>query len=218
MKDLIEIMLVEDNSQYREVIEFALEDQQDMTLHSQFATAESALASLQNSRPAQYPDVILLDLQLPGMSGIDALPHFKELAENTYIIMLTQSDLEADVFATLYKGASGYLLKSSRIAEIKQAIRQVMLDEAPIDAKVVKYLLDDVKKRPPKSMNKDMLSPREYEILVLLAKGLQKKEIGDKLHISYPTVSTHVSHLYEKLDVKNAPAAVSTAYELGIIH
>ena len=208
-------MLVEDNKDYREVVNLAIEEEKDIEIMAQYGTAEIALRSLQ-SMSAPRPEIVLLDLRLPGMSGLDSIRYFREYAPDTKIIILTQSDQEADVLRAILLGASGYLLKSARVKEIVDGIRLVHNGGATLDSSVAKFLLQNLQSRLPKETLNMGLSDRELEILKLLSEGLVKKEIAEKLEIGYSTVDTHVSHIYEKLHVNNAPSAVGKAYRLGL--
>ncbi|MDB4345733.1 response regulator transcription factor [bacterium] len=212
----IRIMLVEDNEEYRDVIQFAINREADLELFSQFGTAEMAISSIEKIRSKLFPQVILLDLRLPGLSGLEAIPHLQDRLPDAKVIILSQSDAESDVVRAITLGASGYLLKSSTVQQVTNAIRTVMQGGASLDPSVAQYLVKSLQGRPkPLEVNK-LLSERESEVLELLADGLQKREIAEKLHISYPTVDAHVRHIYEKLNVKNAPSAVRTAYRMGI--
>ncbi|MEX0321867.1 MAG: response regulator [Puniceicoccaceae bacterium] len=216
MSKPIQIMLIEDHMGYREVIERAVKREPGMELTSQFGTAEIALRSLQDTSKPPSPNLILLDLNLPGMSGLEALPWIKQYSPNSEVIVLTQSDRESDVLQAISLGASGYLLKSSTVRQITAAIHTVMEGGATIDPNVARYILDTVKNIKPKEEPEKHLSDREREILTLLADGLVKKEIADKLEISVTTVAYHVKHIYEKLNVQNAPAAVAKAFRMGM--
>ncbi len=209
MTDKIHVMLVEDHAGYREVIARALKRERDITLTSQFGTAEIALRSLQDHETRQVPDLILLDLNLPGMSGLDALPRFLATLPNTKIMILTQSDNEADVTKAITLGASGYLLKSSTANQIRQGIQTIMDGGAPLDPSVATFILNTLKSQVKKPTPEMMLTEREMEILTLLAEGLVKKEIAARLAISSHTVITHVSHIYQKLHATNAPSAIT---------
>ncbi|BCX49625.1 DNA-binding response regulator [Haloferula helveola] len=209
-------MLVEDNPEYREVIRLALARDEDIGGIREFGTAEIALRSLRDPTSEPQPDVLLLDLRLPGLSGLEALPTFVELLPAAKIIVLTQSDREADVLKAIADGASGYLLKSSTVTQIREGIRTVLDGGASLDPRVASFLLKSLKDRLPKAEPETQLSERELQILTLLGEGLVKKEISDRLGISYPTVDSHVRHIYEKLKVRNAPSAVNVAHRLGI--
>ena len=217
MNTPIKVMLVEDNPDYRDVVALALEDESDITLLSQFGTAEIALRSLRNTPNFQQPDLILLDPNLPGMSGIEALPHFSATLSDCRVLILTQSDREEDVLKAVSQGADGYLLKASDLSSITSAIRNVMAGGASLDSNVARLVLDKLQNSLPKEEDDTNLTKREHEILKLLAEGLVKKEIADQLNIGYSTVDTHVSHIYEKLEVRNAPSAVSQAFRKGLL-
>ena len=218
MKPSIRVLLVEDNPHYRKVITLALKSRPDLQLAGEFGTAEIALRSLQDRAPAECPDLFLLDLRLPGMAGLEALPRLLAAAPAAKIIVLTQSDNKADVLRAISMGAAGYLLKSSTVGQIVEGIRTVMDGGASLDARVARFILDTLKTRLPKQAAEQLLTDRQLEILTLLSEGLVKKEIADRLNVSYPTVDLHIAHIYQRLDVHNAPAAVSKAYQLGLLH
>ncbi len=212
----IEVMLVEDHPKYRETIELALDMDDHFNLHSQFGTAERALRSLQELKPNDRPDVILLDLNLPGMSGLDSIKWAKDYAPESKVIVLSQSDKEADILEAIKRGATGYLLKSSSVSQIKVGIQSAMTGGASLDSSLAAFILKTIKSNLPESGNKTELSDRELDVLKLLGEGYSKKEIASLLGISNTTVVTHVSHIYEKLDARNAPAAITKAYRIGI--
>jgi DNA-binding NarL/FixJ family response regulator len=216
MTKKIKIVLVEDNPEYRHVISLALEDDPIIELINQFGMAEPALRNLQNPAARQVPDIVLLDLNLPRMSGLEALPWFQKYAPKTKIIILTQSNKEADIFCAIQRGASGYLLKSAGIDDITEAIQSVANGEAALDPSLAKFILKVLCERPAKQSIPKELSSRELEILTLLGDGLIKKEIADHLQISVNTTATHIRHIYEKLQVPNAPAAIHRAHCLGL--
>ena len=210
-------MLVEDNPAYRKSIGYALNGRDGINLPHQFGTAEIAIQSLLEMEPAKIPDVVLLDLNLPGMSGLEALPWFKKYIPDANVIVLTQSDAEADVLHAIQEGAMGYLLKSSTVKQIKEGIRSVMDGGSTLDGKVAKFIVTTFNERVPKHVQESTLSQRELEILTLLSEGLVKKEIGDRLNIGYSSVATYTRRIYEKLHVVNAPSAVSKAFRAGIL-
>jgi len=216
MTDTIRITLIEDNRDYRDIISLILGAESDIELLSQFGTAEAALRELKAIPAGTTPDLILLDLRLPGMGGLEALPHFREALPKTPIIVLTQSDHEVDVLAAISLGAAGYLLKSSTLEKLTEGVRTVMSSGAALDANIAGFILKKLQSQlAPQEIN-TVLTPRELEILTLLSNGLVKKEIADQLNISFATVDTHIRHIYEKLDVQNAPSAVRKAFNLGL--
>lgn len=217
MKTNITVMLIEDSSAFRKAISRALKIEPDMELISEFATAEIALRSLQGSPSRDQPDVVLLDLNLPGMSGQEAIPWIKRYSPTTEIIVLTQSDHEADVLTAISAGASGYLLKSTTRDRLEESIRTVADGGSILDASVARFILSTMRKRAPKTLVENKLTDRELEILQLIGEGLEKKQIGVQLEISPKTVAVHATHIYQKLNVHNAPAAVAKAYKTGLL-
>ena len=214
MKQPIHIILIEDNPSYREVIGFTLADEPDLELIASYGAAEAALTALENE--SNHPDLILLDIHLPGMSGVECIPLLRERCPNTRIIMLTQSNNEADVVQAIQLGAEGYLLKSSSIEEIIRGIQSVNAGEAFLDHGVAKFIVKAMHSRQANQIQ-IKLSAREKEILILLGEGFLKKQIADQLGIGFHTVGDHVKSIYHKLNVPNAPAAISKAYRSGIL-
>ncbi|VGO12496.1 Oxygen regulatory protein NreC [Pontiella desulfatans] len=215
MTQKIKLMLVEDNPEYRHVIQFAFQDDSVLELINQFGTAELALRSLQNMNTRNVPDVILLDLNLPGLSGLDALTEFSRLIPATKTIVLTQSHSETDILTAIQRGAAGYLLKSATVQEIKSGIQLVMEGGASLDPKMAKYVLRSIRKGEALPKESTTLSEREMEILTLISQGFARKQISQHLSISAKTADNHIAHIFEKLNVPNAPAAVHRAHALG---
>ena len=213
----IRIMLVEDHASYRAAIIAILEQTENMEVHSQFGTAEIALRSLQPPTTDPLPDVILLDLNLPGMSGLETIPWIRKYAPDVQIIILTRSDNTADVQCAISEGADGYLLKSATLKEITEGIETVAEGVASLDPDVARYILNTLRRKSTQPQPKKALSTREMEILELLGEGLLKKEIADRLQITPPSVATYVRRIYEKLEVQNAASAINKAYRSGIL-
>lgn len=209
-------MLIEDHPEYREVIKYALASEPGMELINMFGAAEVALRNFQDTSTRKQIDLILLDINLPGMSGIEALPWFKKYSPATRTIMLTQSNMEADVVKAIQAGAAGYILKSSSIENLVIGIKSAMSGGASLDASVATYIIKALQRKKSDPQITIELTKRESEILVMLGEGLQKKEISEKLDIGVHTVAEYVKRIYIKLEVKNAPAAVNRAYKLGL--
>lgn len=208
----LRIMLIEDSPAYRKGIACALEKQSDMELVGEFGTAEIALRSMSTEKP----DLILLDLNLPGMSGLDSIPSIKVQAPKAKIIILTQSDKEADVIQAIELGASDYLLKASSIGQLIESIQHVRNGGATLDPSLARYILNALKQKKESTKSESSLSKRELEILKLIAEGFAQKQIAAELSISIYTVTEHIHNIYDKLNVPNAPAAVAKAYRAGL--
>jgi DNA-binding NarL/FixJ family response regulator len=205
--------IVEDNTLYREAVLFALEPEESITCEA-FHSAEAALQHLEKGAAA--PQVILLDLDLPGIHGLEALRLFKLRAPQTHVLILTEFDDRPKVFQAISEGASGYLLKSSPIADISRGIREVMAGGAPLNARIAKMMLSTFNVLKPPAADGD-LTGREREVLTLLARGLPKKQIAADMGVSYHTVDMHTRGIYKKLQVHNLSGAVSKALQNGLI-
>jgi len=201
----ISVAIVEDVSGTRESLEAILRRAPGLRCVAACATGEEALRVL----PPLAPEVVLMDLNLPGMSGIECVSQLKEQLPDTQVLILTTYQDSELIFDSLRAGASGYLLKKSKPAEITQAIVQVHEGGSPmsmnIARKVVAHFQNPARK-PASEM--DGLTPREQEILALLAKGYLYKEIADQLGISLSTVRAHLHAVYEKLHVQSRTEAV----------
>lgn len=215
--NLIKIMVVEDHPDYREIVELILGRHDDLELVGEFGTAERALHSLRERRGRQLPDIILLDLNLPGVGGLDSIGFFRSAAPDARIVILTQSDREEDVMKAIMLGASGYLLKSATADQLVEGIRSVHTGGSPLDPSIARCILDNLQAVLPPGGVESLLTERETQVLTLLAEGCVKKEIADRLQIGHSTVVTHVAHIYEKLNVQNAPSAIAKAFRMGIL-
>jgi DNA-binding NarL/FixJ family response regulator len=214
----VKILLIEDSPEYRRVIDLAFQRDKQLHLILSTGTAERALEVLGRiQHDLERPDLILLDLNLPGMGGLAAIPRLLATSPSSKILVISQSDKEADVVSAISEGASGYLLKSSEITHVKESIQIVMAGGAALDAKVAQFILKTFREKKP-ARHKDLeISGRELEILQLLAEGLVKKQIAERLQISPFTVAAHVRNIYTKLQVVNAPAAVNQAFRKGLL-
>ena len=212
----IQVWLVEDNEVFRRNVQRVINSLEGMTCEGSFDSAEATFKALQTN-PA--PDVILLDVQLPGVDGIAALTEFREAIPETRVIILTVFDDADKIFRAVCAGASGYVLKASGTDKIGEAIRQVMGGGAPMTPEVAKKVLDAFANSDllPGEKGDYGLTAREQEILRLLAEGLLKKEIADALSISVNTVSTRLRRVYDKLHVNTNTGAVAKALREGII-
>ena len=172
-----------------------------------YADAESAVAEL----PAWQPDVVIMDINLPGMSGIDCIKKIKNLCPNTQFMMFTIYENDDKVFDALTAGASGYLLKKTALARIVDSLIELHEGGAPMSTQIARKVIDRMRGNE-KSENIDILSARENEVLQCLSKGLLYKEIAEKLTISIGTVRQHIHKIYEKLHVQNRTEAINKAF------
>jgi DNA-binding NarL/FixJ family response regulator len=202
------VWLIEDQRAARRVVARAISHAATMECPCAFASCEEALAALGSQPP---PEVILLDIGLPGMSGIEGIGHLKALAPETHIIMLTVFDDQDKVFNAICAGASGYLLKSADEEAIADAVHQVLRGGAPINPRVARMVLNMFTSRPVVFRQDYRLSPREREVLELAVQGLVVKEIADRLGLSYYTVDNHLRSVYTKLQVHTRGGAVAKA-------
>jgi len=177
-----------------------------------YGTAEAALEAI----PKNPPNVVLMDINLPGMNGVECVRKLKQLSPATQVVMLTAYEDTENIFNSLAAGASGYLLKRSKSAEILEAIRDVQNGGSPmtthIARKVVQSFQSSAAAAPATTTEpSEELSPREKEVLDLLSQGFMYKEISDKLGISFETVRTYIRRIYEKLHVRTRTEAVAKA-------
>ena len=209
----INCWIVEDNSLYGNALMMNLIDMPMIQSCQLSQTAEDAIQRLQSDTQLE---LMLLDIELPGINGIEAIGKFMSIKPDLKIIILTQSDAQRDVLRAISLGADGYLLKSASLVEITSAIRDAIDGGSPLDKNVARFILDMLKKHIPPENVEGLLTEREIEILILLGEGLPKKQIAAQLAIGYTTVDTHVGNIYEKLGVKNAPAAINQGHKLGL--
>jgi DNA-binding NarL/FixJ family response regulator len=179
---------------------------------SEHPTAESALREL----PKLFPEVVLMDINLPGINGVECVRRLKVVLPDTQIVMLTVYNKIENIFEALTAGATGYLLKHTPPDELLEAIRDVHGGGSPMNSSIARKIVQTFQKSAHSRNETAVLSPRESEVLALLAKGYLYKEISDRIGISFATVRTHVRHIYEKLHVRSRTEAV--AKHLGQAH
>ncbi|SRR6266540_1650163 len=202
----LRVAIVEDDDRLRDELARLVESAGDLSCAGASASAEAALAAI----PAAKPDVVLMDVHLPGLSGIECTRRLKALLPETQIVMLTSFESSDTIFEALAAGATGYVLKRATGLQIVEAVREVHAGGSPMSSaiarKVVGFFGTRVDRKP--SPDVDRLSDRERAVLVALAEGQQYKEIADHLGISINTVRNHVKRVYEKLHVKTRLDAV----------
>lgn len=205
---VIRVALVEDDQQVREGLRLLIDHSKDCGCVAAFASAEEALARL----PSLPADVVLMDIQLPGMSGIECIRTLKLRQPKIQIMMLTVFEDHDRIFQSLTAGASGYLLKQTPPAKLLEAIRELHRGGAPMSTQIARRVVEVFQQPNPSGKAMAGLSPREKEIIALLAKGYHYKEIASQLGISVETVRTHIHNTYEKLQVRSGTEAVMKVY------
>ena len=201
----ITVSIVEDNEQLRGTLARVLNRAEGFACVGQFATAEDALQRL----PQEPPAVVLMDINLPGMNGVECVRQLKPLCPEIQVIMLTVYEDTESIFNALAAGATGYLLKRTPRAELLEAIRDVLKGGSPMSAHIARKVVQSFQRPATAAPPTDDLSPREKEVLDCLAQGFLYKEIADKLGISYETVHTYIRRIYEKLQVRTRTEAVA---------
>jgi DNA-binding NarL/FixJ family response regulator len=200
----INVSIIEDDTRIRESLAILIDGGENVRCISTHPTGEDALKHL----PLKKPDVALMDINLPGMSGIECARKLKTLLPQMQILMLTMYEDNDLVFQALTAGASGYLVKRTSPANILEAIKEVYSGASPMSGKIARTVVEYFQKLQHTSPQQEHLSPREKEILDLLVKGYRYKEIADALAIGFETVRSHLKNIYEKLHVHSRTEAV----------
>lgn len=203
----VTVAVVEDDLRIRRSLVAILELAEGIHCVGEFATGEDALSAL----PQLCPRVVIMDVNLPGMDGVECVRALGPMMPDTQILMLTvRQDTDA-IFRALAAGASGYLLKPARAADLLAAVHDVSVGGAPMSAYIARKVVQSFRQEPAASPAPEMerLSARENEVLDLLSQGLAYKEIADQLGIAYGTVHVHVARIYKKLQVNSRGMAVA---------
>ncbi len=206
---MIRVLIVDDHPVVREGLAAVLEDTKDVRVVGAVGSAEEALASV----AVALPDVVLLDLELPGMNGVEAIPHLTAAAPGPRIIVLTAYDTEERVLGALKAGAAGYLLKGAGAAEIIQAIRAVAAGGSYLTPRVAARVVAQV--NAPRRSGR--LSERERQVLRLVARGRSNKQIARDLGITERTAKFHMSSIFNKLGADNRAQAIAIAAQRGLL-
>ncbi len=208
-----EIWIVEDNLFFQKCLIELINSEADLVCSQSFNSCEKTLQQLKLSK---HPSIILLDIGLPGMSGLEGIQKFKQLAPSTQIIIITVREDSDSIFQAICDGAVGYLLKNSPVEKIIEAIRDVQNGGSPINAQIARKVLTSFAALNSPSPDYN-LTNREREILLQMINGLTKKEIGKKLSLSHHTIDTHVRKIYERLHVNKRSSAVAKALKQRIL-
>jgi DNA-binding NarL/FixJ family response regulator len=216
MRERLRILIVDDHPVWRDGVRADIESSSRDDAPMEVAGEASDGGSAIELALELMPDVVLMDLQLPHLSGVEATRHISETAPHIKVLVLSASAEEADVLEAVKAGASGYLLKSSTAAEITDAIRRVSEGEPVFTPSLAGLVLDEFRRIAHKAPGEPALTERENEVLRLVAKGYTYKEIGEKLFISTKTVQNHVQNILTKLQLKKRYELMRYAIQKGI--
>ena len=204
-QDKIRVLVVDDHPVVRQGVIANVKPQGDMTVVAEAGDGVEALALIKQ----HSPDVVMLDLRMPGMDGLDVVAEVNNAKLESKVLIMTTFESQEDIHRAIKAGARGYLLKDSSQEEILDAIRRVSQGETYLPARIVQKVAE--------GMRKPELSPREIEVLQWVAAGKSNKEIGAQLYIAEGTVKTHVKNLFEKLAVVGRTAAIREAVHRGLV-
>ncbi len=212
---MIEILIADDQSMVRSGLRLILETEPDMVVVAEAENGDEAVRAARRDKP----DVVLMDVRMPVMDGLEATRQITQSNTDVKVIVLTTFDVDDYVYGALRAGASGFLLKDAGGDQLVDAVRVVASGEALIAPSVTKRLIGEFAKRPESAETQGLeeLTERELEVLTEVAKGLSNAEIAEELYVSETTVKTHVSHILTKLHLRDRVQAVVVAYESGLV-
>jgi DNA-binding NarL/FixJ family response regulator len=215
---MIRVLLVDDQVMVRVGFRMIIESEADFTVVGEAADGFEAVELAGRSQP----DVVLMDVRMPGMDGIEATRQLNTMASPPRVLILTTFDLDDYVYAALRAGASGFLLKDAPAEQLVDAVRVIARGDALLAPSVTRLLIEEVAKRPP--VDPLLVAPgladltdRELEVLLQVARGMSNSEIADRLYLGEATVKTHLGRVLTKLDVRDRVQAVVLAYESGLV-
>jgi len=213
----MKVVIADDQALVRAGLRMILESQADIEVVAEAGDGEEALAACRQ----HHPDVVLMDVKMPRLNGLEALRRLARAGDSTKVLILTTFDLDEYVYEALRDGASGFLLKDVRPAQLIEAVRGVMEGDAILAPSVTRRLVEKFMRPsrvPAASTSRlDRLTPRECEVLKLIARGLRNSEIAETLFLSESTVKTHVVRVLSKLELRDRAQAVVLAYEAGLV-
>jgi len=205
----IRISIIEDDDPTRQILTEIIANTPNMALVSQYDRCDTAIKAL----PSEVPDVVLVDINLPEINGVEAVRRLKPEMPKTQFLMLTVYEDADHIFAALAAGATGYLLKGTRRAELLEAIGQIMAGGSPMSSGIARKVVQSFSTTPATRSDLDALSPREQSVLALLSKGYLYKEIAESLGVSGPTVNTYIRRIYDKLQVHSRSQAITRYFQ-----
>jgi DNA-binding NarL/FixJ family response regulator len=208
MDEKIKVAIVEDDKEMLEGLRTILNMHQGFECISTYGNAEDAIENIHRNIPA----IVLMDINLPGISGIECVKVLKPQLPDTQFMMCTVYEDNDSIFESLCAGATGYLLKNSMPSKIYEAIHDLHNGGSPMSPTIARKVISTFKKEEKNLPDANVITKRENEILDLLAKGYRYKEIAELLFISFDTVRTHIHHIYEKLQVQSRTEAINKYY------
>jgi DNA-binding NarL/FixJ family response regulator len=210
---MIKVAVFDDNKPRRELLEMLLNSTVEMQCTGAFEDCRQVLKHIMQN----VPDVVLMDIDMPNVNGIEGLQVIKKQFPEVRILMQTVFEDDDKIFASICAGADGYILKKTPPAKLIDAINEVMSGGAPMTPTVARQVLQLFNNRNKRSATEFNLTDREHEILCMLVQGLSYKMIADKCNVAYSTINSHITHIYEKLHVKSGTEAVAKAIEQKIV-
>ena len=201
----ITVSIVEDDAPLRGILSEWIRGAEGFKFVGVHENAEAAIEAL----PQEKPSVVLMDINMPGMNGIECVRRLKPQMMGTQFVMLTVYEDPDHIFKALTSGASGYMLKRTPRAELLAALKDVHAGGSPMSSNIARKIVQSFQRFNTSPTETENLSPREREVLELLARGYLYKEIAEALHISIPTVNTHIRRIYEKLHVRSRSQAIA---------
>jgi len=210
------ILIADDHTLFRQGLRRILSDFDDLKVIAEATNGDEAVTLVEQMEP----DIVLMDVSMPRMGGLEATRRIKAMRPETQVIMLTVSEKDEDLFEAVRVGARGYLLKNAEARELAEAIRRVFAGEAMIAPAMAVRLLDGfgaLTKKTDQTPDPEALTEREIDVLRLVAQGLANKEIADQLVLSEHTVKTHLRHILDKLHLKSRAQAAAYAVQAGFV-
>jgi len=212
---MIRVLIVDDQALVRDGFRMILELDGEIEVVGEAHDGESALAEIDRTGP----DLVLMDIRMPGMDGLEATRRLMRRNDAPRVLVLTTYDADANVVEAMRAGASGFLLKDVRKGQLVRAVHQAAAGDSVIDPAITARLIERLmgeRRRPEAEPALGLLSARELEVLTLMAKGLTNAELADRLFVSESTVKTHVARILAKLELRDRVQAVIFAYEVGL--
>ena len=208
MMNAVTVSIVEDLEEVREALHRLIDQSEKFCYVAGYNNAEQAEKDI----PLQPPDIVIMDINLPGMSGIECIRRIKEKCIGTQFMMFTIYEDDEKVFEALKAGAHGYLLKKTPKEKLLEALEELYSGGSPMSTNIARKVIEafEKKNQPPRELS--TLTNKERQILELLSKGFLYKEIGDQMNITRNTIKQHIHHIYEKLHVQNRTEAINKAF------